>query len=78
MQTEPKETAMSFPLDLNEATAEQMQLLPGIGQVLAERIIAAREAKGGFDSIEELLEVEGIGEKILDGIRAYVTVEGTE
>lgn len=69
---------MSFPLDLNGATKEQLQLLPGIGQVLAERIVEAREDKGGFGTVEELLEVEGIGEKILDGIRAYVTVEGTE
>lgn len=77
-QTEPIGAAMSFPLDLNEATPEQLQMLPGIGPVLAERIAAAREDKGGFAAIEELLEIEGIGEKTLEGIRAYVTVEGTE
>lgn len=69
---------MTFPLDLNTATKEQLQLLPGIGQVLAERIVEAREDRGAFGSVEELLEVEGIGEKILDGIRTYVTVGGTE
>ena len=47
---------------------------PGIGEVRAAAIVAWREAYGPFETVEELLEVDGIGEGILDGLRDYVTV----
>ncbi|MGI6013994.1 MAG: ComEA family DNA-binding protein [Oscillospiraceae bacterium] len=47
-------------VDLNTADAEQLKQLPGIGDVLAERIIAYREEHGGFSSIEEIMNVKGI------------------
>lgn len=56
------------PLDLNAATAEELDRLPGIGEVLAGRIIQYRTANGPFQSLEELLNVEGIGEKIFSDI----------
>ena len=63
------------PLDLNTATAAELAALPGIGEALAERIVAYREANGAFASVEELLEVSGIGEKKLNDIRGLVCVD---
>lgn len=54
--------AASFPLELNAATAEELQQLPGIGAALSERILAYRTQTGGFRNREQLLEVDGIGE----------------
>lgn len=47
------------PLDLNRATAQELTTLPGIGEVLAQRIVDYREAHGPFRSVEELIAVEG-------------------
>lgn len=72
------ETTEAVPrgkLDLNEATAEDLEALPGLGPVLAERILDYRQEIGSFRSVEELLQVEGIGQARLEGLRDYVTVE---
>ena len=61
-------------IDLNTASALQLESLPGIGSALADRIIAYREETGGFTSVEELLEVYGIGEEKFDKISPYLTV----
>ena len=62
------------PLNLNTATAEELETLPGIGPVLAQRIVEHRAAHGAFTSVEELLQVEGIGEAKLDNIRGSITL----
>jgi competence protein ComEA len=62
-------------LNLNSATAPQLELLPGIGPTLAESIVAYREAHGLFGSLDDLLDVPGIGPAKLEQIRALVTVE---
>ena len=64
-------------LDLNTATEEELEALPGIGPALAERIVAYRTENGPYLSVEELLLVRGIGEKILQKLEAYVTVGET-
>jgi len=61
-------------INLNTATAEQLETLPGIGPALAERILAYREAYGPFTAVEDLLRVSGIGEKTLESIRDYIAV----
>lgn len=62
-------------VNINAASAESLSGLPGIGEVLAERIIAYREAHGPFTSVEELMRVEGIGEGKLDGIRNEIYLD---
>ena len=63
-------------LDLNTATSEQLQQLPGIGPVIAERIIAYRTENGPFSTVGELMNVSGIGEKKLEAIWDLVTIGG--
>jgi len=53
----------SLPLDLNQATAEDLCLIPGIGESLAQEMIAYRRRRGAFRSLDELKEVKGVGEK---------------
>ena len=62
------------PVDLNRATAEELTRLPGIGPVLAARIVAARETKGSFESVEDLRRVAGVGAAKLAAFRDRVTV----
>jgi competence protein ComEA len=64
-----------FPINLNTATAEQLEAIPGIGPVLAQRIIEYRQTHGRFQSVDELLEVRGIGPKRLENMRPYVVVK---
>ncbi len=59
-------------LHLNRATSTDLQSLPGVGPVLAERIVAFRDQHGPFGEVEELLEVPGIGEAKLEAIRDLV------
>ena len=68
-------TPASAPLDLNTATEKQLETLPGIGPKHARSIIASRNARGGhFQSIDDLLKIDGIGHKTIEGIRPYVVV----
>ncbi|MGM9615100.1 MAG: ComEA family DNA-binding protein [Oscillospiraceae bacterium] len=60
-------------LDLNDASAEELVCLPGIGPVKAEAIIARREELGGFQTREDILSVPGIGEATLEKISPYIT-----
>jgi competence protein ComEA len=61
-------------INLNSATAEDLETLPGIGEVLAAEIIAYREQNGPFTSVEDLLNVSGIGEQRLADVRDLVSV----
>jgi competence protein ComEA len=62
------------PVDLNIATLEQLDGLPGVGPVLAQRIIDWRTAHNRFSSVDELTEVSGIGERTLADLRPLVRV----
>jgi competence protein ComEA len=58
----------------NRADASQLEQLPGLGPVLAERIVAHREANGPFQTVEDLLDVPGIGEAKLSAIRDLIVI----
>ena len=88
MQTTPSETAapaaettaeteaITFPIDINTAGKEEFMALPGIGEVLAQRILTYREERGSFAAEEELMNVEGIGEKRMEAIFDLITIGG--
>jgi competence protein ComEA len=66
--------ATGGPVNLNTATIEQLDSLSGIGPVTAQRIIEWREAHGGFTSVDQLREIDGIGERRFASLRPQVTV----
>jgi len=59
---------------LNSATVDELTQIPGLGEKTAQRIVAYRDAHGGFRSLEELLVVEGVGSKKLEQWRPYLTL----
>ncbi|NLG83055.1 MAG: helix-hairpin-helix domain-containing protein, partial [Firmicutes bacterium] len=63
----------SFPLNVNRASASEFEAVPGIGPALAARIVAYRQANGPFTSLEDLLNVEGIGQKTLALVKPYLS-----
>jgi len=65
-------------VDLNHATAQELESLPGIGAVLAERVITYRQSVGRFRTVEDLREVAGIGAKKFDRLKPLVTVAAAE
>ena len=65
-------------IDINSAGAEELDLLPGIGPVKAAAIIDYRAEHGPFSDVQELLEVPGIGEATLEGLRDYVCADAQE
>ncbi|OGK11512.1 MAG: hypothetical protein A2Y63_03655 [Candidatus Riflebacteria bacterium RBG_13_59_9] len=71
----PALSEVKFPLDLNAAGTSELEALPGIGPVLAQRIVDLRDKLGRFSSVEDLLQVKGIGDKKLAAIRDLVVVE---
>ena len=62
-------------ININTADIEQLQLLPGIGPVLAQRIVDWREENGDYVIAEDLLAVEGIGRSTLEGLREMITLQ---
>ena len=62
-------------MDVNAATAEELELLPRIGPVLAGRVVADREANGPFRSVNDLRRVRGIGPATVEGLAPLATVE---
>ncbi len=65
---------LTYPLDLNLASQEALETLPNIGPAKAEDIIEYRDAVGRFADLEELLNIEGIGEKTLETLRDYLII----
>ena len=73
--SEETEPGVVFPLNINTATIPELDELPGIGPVLAQRIVDYRTTCGGYKAVEELLKVNGIGDAKLMEIIELITVE---
>ncbi|MGC4096847.1 MAG: helix-hairpin-helix domain-containing protein [Nitrospira sp.] len=70
----PSHAPIHSPLDINRANASELESLPGIGTVLARRVIAFRESVGRFHTIEDLRSVKGIGAKKFERLKSFVMV----
>ncbi len=72
--------ADSVPLtgtvNVNTASSEELQLLPGIGEARAHALVALRKQRGGFKSLDELKDVKGIGDVGLERMRPYLRLDG--
>jgi len=74
----PVQAARVVPVDINHGSLEELQTLPGIGPVLAERIVQYRREHGRFVSMAEVKQVRGIGAKRFERLRPYVRVGQSE
>jgi competence protein ComEA len=62
------------PVNINAATSEELQQVPGIGPATAEKILQMRKSYGAFKSVDDLLAIRGLGAKRLEKMRKYLTV----
>ncbi len=78
VHTQPSQTesTQAGKLNINFATAKELAMLPGIGDTYAKRIVEYREYNGPFLTIEDILNVKGIGQKRFESISKYITVGG--
>ena len=71
----PKASATeASPVDLNTAASSALESVPGIGKSLSQRILAFRDKNGPFQNVDDLLKVQGVGEKSIQKLRPYLTV----
>lgn len=68
-------STVSFPLNINTATADELQALPGIGPAYSKRIVEYRESNGPFTNLDQLTQVKGIGPKTLEKLRPNITLD---
>lgn len=69
-----KEINVTYPLNLNTCTSEELQTIDNIGKARADAIIAYRNHLGGYSSVEQLKEISGIGDSVFSSIAPFVTV----
>lgn len=74
--TSPSRWLPGSPLDLNLASEEDLRMLPAVGPHRAEAILSLRRQRGCFASVDELVEVRGIGAKTLENLRPWITAAG--
>jgi len=68
-------SAAASPVSLNEASAQELTEVNGIGDVLAQRIVEYRKEQGGFDKLSQLTEVKGIGEQTLADMKDKISLK---
>ena len=66
--------AVTTPININTATAPELEALPGVGPAMAARIVEYRTKNGGFKKVEDLMNVKGIGEKTFLKLKSLVTI----
>ena len=71
----PQEVLVEKSVNINTATLEELDKLPGVGPDIAQRIIDYREQNNGFYDVQELMDVSGIGEKTFAKLEPYITTE---
>ena len=67
---------LSGVVNVNTASSQELQLLPGVGEARARAIVHERDSRGGFRDVRELVEVKGIGAAMLERLRPFLTVSG--
>jgi len=75
--THGKKKPPAHPINLNSASATELQQVPGIGPATADRILQMRKSYGAFKSVDDLLAIKGIGTKRLEKMRKFLTVGKT-
>jgi len=76
VQAKESNPTLAGVVNINTASREELQLLPGVGEVRAVAIVAMRKERGGFKGVDDLLEVSGIGDAMLERLRPHVTLTG--
>jgi comEA protein len=74
-RTEARSSTAPLHININSASAQELEQLPGVGKIIAERIVAYREQNGRFRRREDLMMVSGISEKKYEEIRSMIVVE---
>lgn len=74
-ETEPTRITVSFPLDINSASVQELMMVRGIGEITANKIVDYRGINGYFYSMDELLNVDGIGKKKLNALSGYIYID---
>ena len=69
-------SSLAGKVNLNTATVQELQLLPGVGEVRASAIVDLRKQKGGFKSLDELEDVKGVGPAMMERLRPHLTLPG--
>ena len=76
LQAAESKSGSGIQVNINTASSEELQALPGVGSTRAEQIVALRKTRGSFRKVDELLEVRGIGPAMLERMRPQVTLSG--
>lgn len=67
-------TSVQFPLNINTATEEELKFVPGIGDVMSQRIVQYRDVLGGYTNLEQLMEIKGIAQATYEKLSPYLYV----
>ncbi len=77
-EPESETISVQFPVNLNLATEFELELIPGVGDVMSQRILQYRDHLGGYERLEQLMEISGIGEATYTNISAYLTLDNEQ